>query len=137
MTGKEYLSQIKKFERLIENKKKELQYLKELSTTISSPRLGDKVQTSQKKDNIIDSICRISEAESQFNELIDKYIDVKTTALEWLMADCKPNVFDVMYKRYMEYKNFSEISDELNISMSHIYKLHNMGIKIIENNIKR
>ena len=77
MTTKDYLNQISRLNRMINNKLSEISQLRELACSVSAIRNEEKVQTSPKADSIGTAISKIDEMEREVTRLIDKYADKK------------------------------------------------------------
>ena len=73
MTTKEYLGQISRLNRMINNKLTEIAQLKDMAVSISAPQSGERVQTTP----IIQQIDSM-EDENTYNILFARYIEKKT-----------------------------------------------------------
>ena len=72
MDIKEYLNQIQRYEKVINNKLEEIEHLKSLATSISASAYGiERVQTSGSQDKIGDTIAKLVDAQ---RELADRKI---------------------------------------------------------------
>ena len=77
MTTKDYLNQISRLNRMINNKLSEISQLRELACSVSAIRNEEKVQTSPKADSIGTAISKIDEMERDIERTIDKYTKKK------------------------------------------------------------
>ena len=87
MTTKEYLQQVGKLDKVINNKLIELAQLKEMSYSISAISTGDRVKSSLNCDPIGTAQVKIFEMEREIDNLVDEYVDVKKEIIEkieWL-----------------------------------------------------
>ena len=77
MTTKEYLSQIERFDRIIENKLSEMYQLKSMAYSVSGLNSNEKVQTSFEQDKIGNAVSKIIDLENEINTLINNTLDKK------------------------------------------------------------
>ena len=78
MTPKEYLKQAYRLDHRINSDLAELGRLREMSTSISSPSLGEKVQTNRNTDApFVKCLERIYALEEKINEEIDLLVNLK------------------------------------------------------------
>ena len=74
MKTKDYLSQVSRLNKMINNKLSEISQLRELSISISAIGNDEKVQTSPNFDKIGTAIAKIDELESNLDKMIDEYL---------------------------------------------------------------
>ena len=87
MTSKEYLHQAYRLDHKINSDIEELKRLRELSGSISSPQLGDRVQTSRSTDApFVRSIEKIMLLEQRIDSEIDTLVDLKDQMREVIAA---------------------------------------------------
>jgi len=77
MQAKEYLGQVSRINRMINNKISEIAQLKEIAINISAIDTKERVQTSSDFDKIGKMFVRIDEEEDKLNRLIFEYIELK------------------------------------------------------------
>lgn len=108
MKAKGYLLQVKKLDRMIENKKEEKEFFKSLAESIIMSNEEERVQTSGSKDRMAETICKYLALEDEINaiiiELIEKRKEIIAT-IELLNAD----EYDVLHKMYIGIRNGQEI----------------------------
>ena len=76
MTTKDYLNQISRLNRMINNKLSEITQLRELSCSISAVRNEERVKSSFNPDKIGSTYAKIDEMEHSLDKMIDEYIPV-------------------------------------------------------------
>ena len=74
MKTKDYLSQVSRLNKMINNKLSEISQLRELSVSISAIGNDEKVQTSPNFDKIGTAIAKIDELENNLDKMIDEYL---------------------------------------------------------------
>ena len=107
MKAKEYLMQIKKLDRLVENKLVELEQWKALATSVTQQLTPDKVQTSGNQQKMADAVCKIIEIEAELDVCIDRLVDTRkeiTKTLERLNA----GYYDILHKVYVQGQTLDE-----------------------------
>ena len=77
MTTKEYLNQIDRLNRMIDNKLSEIYQLKTLVCSISVATDSEKVKSSGSQDKMGDTIAKIVDMEKEADKMIDKMLDIK------------------------------------------------------------
>lgn len=132
MTTKDYLNQISRLNRMINNKLIEIQQLKEMSCSISAITNGEKVQTSLSPDKIGSSIAKIDEMERNIDSMIDTYVDKKNLIITQIDSIEDEDCYNILFSRYIEKKTFEVIAIELNYSWRQIIRLHGKALKIFE-----
>ena len=78
MTTKDYLNQISRLNRMINNKLTEITQLRELSCSISAIGNEEKVISSSDPDKIGSTYAKIDEMERNLDNMIDEYIEKKS-----------------------------------------------------------
>lgn len=132
MKAKEYLQQVKKIDKLIENKliEKEQWFAIATGTTASSDD-GDRVQSSGSQQKMADAVCKMVEIQEEINNLIDMYIDTKQgviKTIEQLPAD----EYDVLHKIYIQDMNMNDVADVKNKSREWVRQTHGRGISTVQ-----
>lgn len=132
MTTKEYLNQISRLNRMINNKLSELAELKELTVSISSVRTGERVQTSPNYDSISSAIAKIDEKEREIDLLIDKFVDLKAEIKNQIDKVPKERYRFILDQKYIHLKTIREISDMLCITDRGCKKAHKIALEKFE-----
>lgn len=118
------LKKVKILDELITAKKEQLERLKILSVSVSSPVESEKVQTSKTADQIPNVIAKIVDLENEINQDIADYIDLKKECMHLIDQLDDPYLIGIAYKRYFEYKTFDTISEEMHLSLRWVMKLN-------------
>lgn len=132
MTTKDYLNQISRLNRMINNKLVEIQQLKEMSCSISAITNSERVQTSLSPDKIGSNIAKIDEMERNIDSMIDAYVDKKNLIIAQIDSIEDEDCYNILFSRYIEKKTFEVIATELNYSWRQIVRLHGKALKIFE-----
>lgn len=133
MNTKEYLRQIEKLRRQINNDLSEIKRLKELVCSIKAVS-NDKesVQSSGSQDRLGDSVARIVDAEADAYRAIENYIKERNRIIAQIESIEDAVLYDILFKRFVQSKTFEEMSDEMSYSMRQILRLYDEAIKNFE-----
>lgn len=133
MTTKDYLNQIGRLNRMINNKLVEIAQLKELACSISAIQTGERVQTTPNYDKIGTAYAKIDEMERKLDKLIDTYVDKKNHIIGQIDGIEDEMLYNILFARYIERKTFEKIATELEYSWRQIIRLHGKALKQFEN----
>lgn len=132
MTTKEYLNQIIRLNRMINNKLVEIQQLRDLALGISSISTGERVQSTPDFDKIGSKMAKIDELEKNLDETIDKYVDLKNRIIGQIESMEDEITYNILFSRYIEKKQFELIAIEMEYSWRQIIRLHGKALKQFE-----
>ena len=129
MTAKEYLHQAYRLDHKINSDIEELRRLREMSGSISSPALGDRVQTSQSYEaSFVHSIEKIISLEEKINQEIDTLVDLKEQMRGVIAAVDNTDEQMVLRYRYIHNMTWEDIGDELNADKSTVRRWHGTAL---------
>nr|DAT46932.1 MAG TPA: Protein of unknown function (DUF1492) [Caudoviricetes sp.] len=137
MTTKDYLNQVGRLNRMINNKLIEIAQLKELACSISAIQTGERVQTTPNYDKIGTAYAKIDEMERKLDKLIDTYVDKKNHIIGQIDGIEDEMLYNILFARYIERKTFEKIATELEYSWRQIIRLHGKALKQFENQYGR
>lgn len=132
MTAKEYLSQIKKLDRLIENKMYEKEQWKHIATCTNSRASGERVQSSGNKQKMECAVTRYVEIEEEIDALIDKFINKKQEIISTI-EQLPAQEYDILHKVYVQGMNLAEVADMEDKTYSWATTIHGNAL----NNVQR
>lgn len=132
MTTKDYLNQISRINRMINNKIVELSQLKELACSISAVSGKDRVMVTPNFDKIGTKQAKIDEMERNIDALVDEYIIKRDKIVSQIDSMEDENVYNVLFSRYIEKKTFEVIATEMNYSWRQTIRLHGIALKKFE-----
>ncbi len=123
---KEYLYQIKKLDRMINNKLNELEKWKSVCEYPNVPAYGlEKVQSSGGKTTFALENYIIMESEIQ--EAIQELLETKREVIGTIEKLPLPE-YEVLYEKYVNFKEFQEIADKMDKSYSWTTSIHGRGL---------
>lgn len=123
---KEYLYQIKKLDRMINNKLNELEKWKSVCEYPNVPAYGlEKVQSSGGKTTFALENYIIMESEIQ--EAIQELLETKREVIGTIEKLPLPE-YEVLYEKYVNFKEFQDIADQMDKSYSWTTSVHGRGL---------
>ena len=117
MTAQSYLEQIRLLDMKITEGMEEMEQLKALATRVTSALDGEAVSSSKNPDKMTDVVNKIIKLQEDINRDVDKYVDKKREANELLSQVENPVSFKILHGRYVLYKTWEQIADEINYSI--------------------
>lgn len=108
MTAKEYLSRIRKFDMVIQNKLAEYQQINSMVYSVSAPVAGDKVQTSGGSDKMSNAVVKMVDIEKS----LEYFISERSKIVSQIEAVGDVDLYDVLAKRYILGLSNKEIAYE-------------------------
>lgn len=129
MTIRDYLSQAYRLDQRIDSNIREVSTLRKMMGSISSPVLGDRVQTSRLAEApFVRSIEKIMLLEEKINAEIDLLVDLKEQIRGVIAAVPDTDERMVLSYRYVHNLTWEQISDELNESVSTVKRRHKSAL---------
>ncbi len=129
MTIRDYLSQAYRLDQKIDSNIREVSTLRKMMGSISSPVLGDKVQTSRPEEApFVRSIEKIMALEEKINSEIDLLVSLKEQIRGVIAAVPDTDERMVLCYRYVHNLTWEEISDELDESVSTVKRRHRSAL---------
>ena len=132
MKTKDYLSQVSRLNKMINNKLSEISQLRELSVSISAIGNDEKVQTSPNFDKIGTTVAKIDEMENNLDKMIDEYLVKRERIIAQIDTMEEESVYQILFSRYIEKKTFEKIATEMKYSWRQIVRLHGKALQQFE-----
>jgi len=131
MAVKEFLRSVREQDRLLRAYEQELEDLRRRAYNISSPKLGDKIQSNHLAtlDEIVDKLdSQIEKVNATWDELIDKRNQAKAliNKVEDESGRC------VLYRYYILIQSWEQIAVKMNYTIRWVYKLHGKALQDLE-----
>ena len=129
MTAKEYFRQAYRLDQKINSDIQEAAQLREMALSVSSPRLGDRVQTSRASEApFTKSIEKIIAMEEFINNEIDLFVDLKTEMHTVIDSVSNEDERMILRWRYIHGYTWEQIGSELNMSTKTVRRRHGMAL---------
>lgn len=131
MNAKEYLSQVMHIDQRINSKLEQVVKLRE-SATKATATLSDMPRSdSQSMQTMENKICKIVDLEREINADIDALVDLKAQARRVISQLKNPDQQLVLELRYLCYRSWTDIMNELGVSETSVYRIHGEALKNI------
>lgn len=129
MTNKEYLRQAYRLDQKIGSDIEEVSRLREMSVSISSPALGEKVQTSRSPDPpFVRCVEKIMALEEKINGEIGILISLKEQMRQVIGAVADTDEQMVLRYRYIHNLTWEQIGNEMNADARTIRRWHGAAL---------
>ena len=132
MDTKQYLQQISRLDRMINNKLAEISQLRELAMSVSAVKNEERVQNTPNFDKIGTAYCKIEEMEEKLDKLIDEFVDKKNLIISQIDKIDNESYYEILFARYIEKKTFEKIADEMTYSFRNVTRLHGRALQEFE-----
>lgn len=132
METKQYLGQIKRLDRMIQNKLAEIYQLKTMACSITIEPKEDKIQTSSDKDKIGTTVAKIVDLENEVDNLVDELANLKSSVLNIIKQIDRESYREILCMKYFEGKSIYEIAGILNMTDRGCKKAHKRALEELE-----
>lgn len=134
VTAKEYLSQGRWLNQKILNRNDEIRQLRELAETIKATNYEQSVvQTSGKPDAVFASIVeKIADSESELSDEVERYLKFREKIGREIRQLPEDEEKILLEKRYISFKSWSAISNEMGYVERHTLRLHAQALHSFE-----
>lgn len=136
MKAKDYLKQIERLDKCIEQKQIECDGLKLLAEGTGGIQYGDRVQTSPSGDALEKKVVKYVQLEQEIDEMIDRFVDMKHKIIDEIQGLSEVKHIDVLFKKYVQYKSLEQIAVEMNYSYPYVRELHGYALADFERTYK-
>ena len=132
METKEYLQQIGRYDRLINNKLVELAQYRSMACSVSAVKNDEKVQSSPSHDTMDKIVSKIEQMENEIDTLVDRYIDNKRIIISQIDSMSDEMTYQILFSRYVEQKTFEKMAIEMNYCYKQIIRRHGKALQEFE-----
>ena len=130
MTAKQYLRQAYRLNELINSDIQELEQLKALSRSISSPNLSGMPSGSRKQEApFVNAVIKIVDLEKVIDAEIDRFVDLKKEIRDKLFQIKDKNERLILQNRYLLFQTWEQIAEELNFTPQWVQEIHKRALK--------
>ena len=134
---KDFLGQIQRIEHMIEAKTAEIAHLKTAAVNTSPNYGGEGGRSSGKHDKIAEAVAKYVDLERETESLIDVLAEKKREILSVIDDVRNPLQYAVLSKRYIQYKSFGKIAEELHYSYWYILEVHGAAVRSVRDILQR
>lgn len=132
MTTEEYLKQIDRLDRMIQNKLSEIYQLKTMVCSVTVSKDGDKVKTSPDQDRLGSAVAKIVDLERETDRLVDKFIEKRQRIIEQIEGLENLDYYDVLTMKYVGKNSISEIADKMGYTSRNVFMIRNKALAEFE-----
>ena len=134
MVTKQYLGQIERLDKMIQNKLSEIYQLKTMACGVTVSNDGERVQTSSDKDRLGSTVAKIVDLEKETDRLVDRFIDLKKEIMSIISMIKSEKHREILFKKYFEQKSIYAIAEELGMTDRGCKKAHKRALEEFEKN---
>ena len=131
MNSKSYLLQIRKLDRLINNKVAEVDHWKTVAFSTGTWSEGERVQSSGNKQKMASAVERYIDIQEEINADIDRLIDLKQEVIKTI-EDLPEKEYDILHKVYVQGWTFQEVADHADKSYSWATTVHGRALASLQ-----
>lgn len=128
METKQYLNQISRLERQIQNKLSEIYQLKTMACNVTISGNGDRVQTSGDKDQLGAVVSKIVDMEREVDEMVDKRFEIVSQIDRMESTE----FYDMLAQLYILKKELKVVAIEKKMSYSSAKRIHAQALMEFE-----
>lgn len=133
MTAKEYLSEVQRFQIIIEQKQERIREIRESASTVRTVRFDlEKVQGGEHSDKIGGAVAKIVDLEKEVADDMMNLLYRQHEITNQIHKLHNLNHMKILYKRYIEGKDFQTIADEIPLTYQYVLELHGKSLKAFE-----
>lgn len=132
METKEYLQQIGRYDRLINNKLVEFAQYRSMACSASAVKNDERVQSSPSYDTMDKIVSKIEQMENEIDMLVDRYIDNKRIIISQIDSMSDEMTYQILFSRYVEQKTFEKMAIEMNYCYKQIIRRHGKALQEFE-----
>ena len=136
MTAKEYLGQAYWLDKRINSKLSMVMSLRETATKTTNVMHDDVVSHTRNVHSMQDVIVKIIEMERELDADIDRLVDLKHDIIDVISHISDPPAQVVLEYRYVCYRQWKDIAEELGMHIRNVYRLHDRGLQEVEKIMK-
>jgi hypothetical protein len=131
MSIKEFLNQAFYLDRLIQSNVDELERLRAVAESISSPDLStERVQGGEPSDKVGNTVVKIVDLEREIQNEIDRYVQAKRDIRRVIDGVDKPKLKLILQERYLNFKKWEQIQEIVEITdLRYLFRLHNVALE--------
>lgn len=131
MRAKDFLRQVYKLDRMVENKLAEKRQWQEIAAGATPQTTGERVQSSGNPQRMADAISRYIDIEQEIDECIDRLVDTKREVIG-VIEQLNATEYDVLHKMYIQGYSLQEVADIKGRSYSWMTSTHGRALQNVQ-----
>lgn len=133
MTAREYLSEVQRLQTIIEQKQERIKEIRESVSTVRAVRFDlEKVQGGGHTDKIGEVVAKIVDLEKEVENDIINLMHRQHKITNQIHKLDNLNYMKILFKRYIECKDFQTIANEIPLTYEYVLNLHGKALKAFE-----
>ena len=129
MTAKEYLAQARNIDHDIQDMLEEVAVLRSMAEKTTAILSGMPGKATKDTSRLADTVGKLIEQEKKIDGEIDRLVDLRTEIYAAIQQVADRDARRVLHLRYMGYRSWSAIAEEMKLSLRQIYRV-NANIKV-------
>ena len=130
MTAYDYLNTIRILDSLIQSKLEEQQQLKDLATQIT--QAGDGLPHAiGVSDKVGNTVSKLVDLQNDTAVLVEEYRNKRQEVIK-ILELLPPNQYAVLHKRFVLFKKWEEIADEMMYSERQVHRIRKRAIRLVQ-----
>ena len=131
MKAKDYMTQLKKLNKIIENKRQEKAELMDIAAGITARAIGERVQSTGSKTKMADSVDRYVDIEREIESIVSDCIAKKAEIISTI-ENLNVTEYDVLYKVYVQDFTLYDVADQYDKSKSWADSVHGRALASVQ-----
>lgn len=131
MRAKAYLMQLKKLDRMIENKTFELEHWRDMALSVTAKSDGERVQTSGNPQKMADAVDRYIDLENEISERIGLMIETRRKVIATIER-LNPTEYDMLHKIYVQRMTLDDVAAIYGKTYSWATTVHGRALKHLQ-----
>lgn len=125
----QYLSQIRRYEALIESKTIEIAQIQSMATNITVATDNERVQSSGDKDRVGKAVVKIIDRVDKLEKILDDFYKQRDIIIRQIEALDKTEEYQVLFNFYVGKQTLEKIAETTGYSRSSVKRIKNNGIR--------
>ena len=131
MTAKQYLNQAFKMNHRINMKLDQIRTLNDLAENCTSVITGMPSNPGRISSRVEETVARIIDQEAELHQDINRMIKLRKEIMEAIRVINDPESQTLLEMRYLCYKPWQKIADDMGITVRHVYRLHAKALRMV------
>lgn len=131
MRAKDFLKQLPKLNKMIENKMAEKEQWKSVAMQTTSFNTSERVQSTPNPQKMSDAVIRYIDIEAEIDQCIDALVDTKKDVIS-VIEQLEATEYDVLHKVYVQNITLDIVADRYDKSYSWATTIHGQALKNVQ-----
>lgn len=128
MDTKQYLNQIERLDKQIQNKLSEIYQLKAMACSVTVSNENDRVQTSSDKDRLGSTVAKIVDLEKETDQLVDEFVEKRSHIISQIDSMENVDYYHILSLRYVSRNTFDSIAEKTGWSIRQTFRIHGQAL---------